>query len=53
MFTPILLKRIFLLIAGLFIMAFGVALSVKANLGTSPISSPPSRAEPLSALNSP
>ena len=41
MFTPILLKRIFLLIAGLFIMAFGVALSVKANLGTSPISSPP------------
>ncbi|MBS1227811.1 MAG: hypothetical protein H6R17_1088 [Proteobacteria bacterium] len=41
MFTPILLKRIFLLIAGLFVMAFGVALSVKANLGTSPISSLP------------
>lgn len=34
-------KRSLALIAGLFIMAFGVALSVKANLGTSPISCVP------------
>lgn len=34
-------KRFFVLFSGLFIMAFGVALSVKANLGTSPISSLP------------
>jgi len=34
-------KRSIALIAGLFIMAFGVALSVKANLGTSPISCVP------------
>ncbi len=36
-----LLKRSIIFIAGLFVMAFGVALSVKANLGTSPISSVP------------
>ena len=36
-----LVKRCLLLIAGLFIMALGVVLSVKANLGTSPISAPP------------
>jgi uncharacterized membrane protein YczE len=41
MSTSVLLKRLFLLLSGLFIMAFGVALSVKANLGTSPISSLP------------
>jgi uncharacterized membrane protein YczE/cytidylate kinase len=44
------IKRCVLLVAGLFIMAFGVVLSVKANLGTSPISCPPyvfSRAFPL------
>lgn len=41
MLTSTLAKRIFLLLLGLFIMAFGVALSVKANLGTSPISSLP------------
>jgi uncharacterized membrane protein YczE/cytidylate kinase len=36
-----LFRRSIALIAGLFIMAFGVALSVKANLGTSPISCVP------------
>lgn len=36
-----LLKRSIVFVAGLFIMAFGVALSIKANLGTSPISSVP------------
>lgn len=36
-----LLKRCVVLVTGLFIMAFGVALSVKANLGTSPISCVP------------
>lgn len=35
------LKRYLLLLAGLAIMAFGVAFSIKANLGTSPISSVP------------
>ena len=35
------LKRYLLLFAGLMIMAFGVAFSIKANLGTSPISSVP------------
>ena len=35
------LKRYLLLIAGLFIMALGVACSIKADLGTSPISSLP------------
>jgi uncharacterized membrane protein YczE/cytidylate kinase len=34
-------KRIFTLIAGLFILAFGVALSVKANMGISPVSCVP------------
>ncbi len=37
----IILKRYLLLIFGLFIMAFGIALSIKADLGTSPISSFP------------
>ncbi len=36
-----LLKRTVYLCAGLFLMAFGVAFSIKANLGTSPISSVP------------
>ncbi len=36
-----LLKRCIVFVTGLFIMAFGVALSIKANLGTSPISSVP------------
>jgi uncharacterized membrane protein YczE/cytidylate kinase len=36
-----LFKRCVVLVIGLFIMAFGVALSVKANLGTSPISCVP------------
>lgn len=35
------IKRYFLLIVGLFILAFGVAFSIKAGLGTSPISSVP------------
>lgn len=35
------LKRYLLLLVGLAIMAFGVAFSIKANLGTSPISSVP------------
>ena len=34
-------KRLVLLMAGLFIMAFGIALSIKANLGTSPAASVP------------
>lgn len=34
-------KRYLLLLAGLSIMAFGVAFSIKASLGTSPISSVP------------
>ncbi len=33
-----LLKRVIIFVTGLFVMAFGVALSVKANLGVSPIS---------------
>lgn len=36
-----LIKRYILLLAGLTIMAFGVAFSIKGNLGTSPISSVP------------
>lgn len=36
-----LLKRYLILLAGLAVMAFGVACSIKANLGTSPISSVP------------
>lgn len=39
--TKALFKRSAILLFGLFIMAFGVALSVKANLGTTPISSVP------------
>jgi len=35
------LKRYLFLAAGLFVMSFGVAFSIKANLGTSPISSVP------------
>ena len=35
------LKRYLLLLLGLSIMAFGVAFSIKASLGTSPISSVP------------
>ena len=35
------IKRWLFLVAGLFIMAFGVAFSIKGNLGTSPISSLP------------
>jgi uncharacterized membrane protein YczE len=45
-----LLQRCFLLIIGLIIMAYGVALSIRAGLGTSPISSLPyalSRLTPL------
>ena len=34
-------KRYFLFLVGLFVMALGIALMVKANLGISPISSPP------------
>ena len=44
-------KRLILLCAGLFIMAYGVAFSIKASLGTSPISSLPyvvSMVSPLS-----
>jgi uncharacterized membrane protein YczE len=36
-----LLKRCIVLVIGIFIMAIGVALSIKANLGTSPISCVP------------
>lgn len=36
-----LVKRSIVLVIGLFVMALGVVLSVKANLGTSPISCPP------------
>lgn len=36
-----LLRRCLVLLAGLFIMSFGVALSIKAGLGTSPVSSVP------------
>ena len=36
-----LIKRYLILLAGLSIMAFGVAFSIKADLGTSPISSVP------------
>lgn len=36
-----LIKRYILLLAGLTVMAFGVAFSIKGNLGTSPISSVP------------
>ena len=39
--TSGLLKRSIVFVIGLFVMAFGVALSIKANLGTSPISSVP------------
>lgn len=39
--TVYVLKRYLLLLAGLSIMAFGVAFSIKADLGTSPISSVP------------
>ena len=39
--TIYILKRYLLLLAGLAIMAFGVAFSIKASLGTSPISSVP------------
>ena len=35
------IKRYLLLLAGLAVMAFGVAFSIKASLGTSPISSVP------------
>ena len=35
------LKRYLLLLAGLLIMAFGLSFSIKANLGTSPISCVP------------
>ncbi|MCC8140605.1 MAG: DUF6198 family protein [Lachnospiraceae bacterium] len=48
------MKRYLFLIVGLFIMAFGVAFSIKAGLGTSPISSVPyvlSEATPLTVGN--
>ena len=38
---PAILKRYLLLLAGLSVMAFGVAFSIRADLGTSPISSVP------------
>ena len=40
-FAPHFVKRCFVLVAGLIVMAAGVAFSVHANLGTSPISSLP------------
>ena len=43
--------RIFLLCAGLSIMAFGIALSIKATLGTSPISSVPYVTARISGLS--
>lgn len=39
--TVVVFKRYLLLLAGLAVMAFGVAFSIKASLGTSPISSVP------------
>lgn len=39
--TAVVFKRYLLLLAGLAVMAFGVAFSIKASLGTSPISSVP------------
>ena len=39
--TSYIIKRYLLLLAGLSVMAFGVAFSIKADLGTSPISSVP------------
>ena len=44
-------KRIFLLCLGLTVMAFGVALSIKAALGTSPISSVPYVTSVISGLS--
>ena len=43
-------KRCLLLIFGLLIMAYGVALSIKAGLGTSPISSLPYTLSQLTPL---
>ena len=38
---PVYFKRLFIYCLGLFIMAFGVSLSVKSNLGVSPVNSIP------------
>ena len=43
--------RLALLLAGLAVMAFGVALSIKAELGTSPISSLPYVTAVISGLS--
>lgn len=48
--TTYILKRYLLLLVGLAIMAFGVAFSIKASLGTSPISSVPYVVSLLSPL---
>lgn len=45
------IKRLFFLCAGLIIMAFGVAFSIKAALGTSPISSVPYVTSAISGLS--
>lgn len=47
----IFLKKYFILIVGLAIMAFGVAFSIKADLGTSPISSLPYTVSLISPLS--
>ena len=36
-----LIYRILFFLLGMFIMSFGVALSIRSNLGTTPISAPP------------
>ena len=45
------IKRVFLLIVGLALMALGIAFSIKAELGTSPISSAPYVTSVLSGLS--
>lgn len=39
--TESLIYRILFFLLGMFIMSFGVALSIRSNLGTTPISAPP------------
>ena len=48
--TQHLIRRCLLLIVGLFIMAYGVSLSIQAGLGTSPISSLPFTLSQLTPL---
>ena len=45
-----LLRRILVYVVGLFIMAFGVSLSLKSNLGVSPVNSLPNEISPVANL---